>query len=116
MVKLYEISALLTYHVVIAAESEDQALAEVETWEHSWDAKAALIGVSDVEVFDVRDPYAQTNKAFEDEAHVVERGVTALCANCAKPETGTGLCDECESRIVWAGLSDGPVKGNDDGL
>jgi len=33
---------------------------------------------------------------------------TQLCANCANPETGTGLCDECEAMIEGVGLSCGP--------
>ena len=71
MMKLYEISALVNYHVVIAAKTKEEALKEVETWEHSWDSTADLIEVTDVDVFDIREPYAQADEALEDEAHVV---------------------------------------------
>lgn len=71
IMKLYEISALVNYHVVIAAKTKEEALKEVETWEHAWDSTADLIEVTDVDVFDIREPYAQTEKALEDEAHVV---------------------------------------------
>lgn len=62
--KLYEISALVSYAVVVLATSKEEALAEVATWEHAWDGNADLIGVSDVEVTDVRD-------GDEDDAHEV---------------------------------------------
>ena len=52
--KLVEITAVVSYAVVIYADSEDQALEHVKTWEHAWDANADLIGVGDVEVNDVR--------------------------------------------------------------
>lgn len=69
MKKLYEITAMVTYSVVISAESAEAALAHVESWEHAWDASADLIGVSDVEVADVRDPISADT--LDDEAHEV---------------------------------------------
>ncbi|MEI6150758.1 MAG: hypothetical protein WCS01_16800 [bacterium] len=52
--KLVEITALVSYSVVVYADSKEQALEHVKTWEHAWDANADLIGVSDVDVLDVR--------------------------------------------------------------
>lgn len=60
--KLYEITALVNYSVVIRADSKEEALKHVETWEHAWDRNSDLVGVSDVDLCDVRDGGA-------DEAH-----------------------------------------------
>lgn len=54
--KLFEITALVSYSVVIAADNEKQALDYVSTWDGSeWDTNAEVVGVSDVDLFDVRD-------------------------------------------------------------
>lgn len=66
--KRFEIVALVKYALVIAADSKEEALKHVETWEESWHSHADLVGVSDVEVVDEREPY--TND-LEDECHVV---------------------------------------------
>jgi hypothetical protein len=59
MAQLYEIVALVQYAVVIFADSKEQALKEVETWENAWHDTGELVGVSDVEVADVRDGVVQ---------------------------------------------------------
>lgn len=53
--KLVEITAMVTYSVVVYADSVQQAMDEVSTWEMAWQENADLICVSDVAVFDVRD-------------------------------------------------------------
>lgn len=58
--KLVEITALVRYSVVIHADSKEQALKSVESWEHAWDSNADLVGVSDVEVLDIRDGEKRT--------------------------------------------------------
>lgn len=74
--KLYEISALVSYHVVILATSKEEALKEVETWENAWHDTGEFNGVSDVDLFDVRD-------GTERDAHVVTRS-----ARTPAPATG----------------------------
>jgi hypothetical protein len=69
--KLFEISAMVSYSVVIAAETREAALEHVKTWEHAWDSSSDLIGVSDVEIIDVREPGSQDRDVLEDEAHEV---------------------------------------------
>lgn len=64
--RLYEVTALVSYSVVLLATSSEDALAHVATWEHAWDSSADLIGVSDVDVLDVRDLKASD---WRDEAH-----------------------------------------------
>jgi hypothetical protein len=54
MKRIYEVSAMVYYTVVVLASSKKQALKHVATWEHAWDANADLISVSDIEVTDVR--------------------------------------------------------------
>ena len=54
-VRLYEINAIISRSVVIAATSKEDALSHVETWEKAWETSSELIGVSDVDLFDVRD-------------------------------------------------------------
>ncbi len=61
--RLYEISALVCYHVVIYAESKEAALKEVETWENAWHDTGEFKDVSDVDLFDVRE-------GKESDAHV----------------------------------------------
>jgi len=55
MGRLYEITALVKYAVVVYAENERAALKYVEGWEHAWDANSELIGVTDTELLAVRD-------------------------------------------------------------
>ena len=66
--RLYEITATVTYATVIAACSEEDALAHVKTWERAWadPANADLLSVCDIGVRDVRD---MTRSGWEDEAH-----------------------------------------------
>jgi hypothetical protein len=54
-VRLYEITAMISRSVVIAATSKQDALSHVETWEDAWEAVSELIGVSDVDLNNVRD-------------------------------------------------------------
>ena len=65
---LYEISALVCYHAVILAESKEAALKEIETWETEWHDAGQFVGVSDVDVFDVR-PIKSKLENWNDEAH-----------------------------------------------
>lgn len=67
--KLYEITALVSFSTVIYATSEKAALKTVKTWERAWlvPENADLIGVSDVNLLDVRD---LTASDWRDEAHV----------------------------------------------
>lgn len=69
-VKLYEISALVNYVAVIAATSEAEALEHVSTWRKAWGihTSADLIGVTDVEIVNVRERKASD---VDDEAHDV---------------------------------------------
>jgi hypothetical protein len=69
--KLFEIRAMVSYAVVVAARTKEEALAHVETWEHAWAANADLIGVSDVELADIREPESQDRDALEDVAHEI---------------------------------------------
>jgi hypothetical protein len=57
MAKLYEFSALLSCSAVIYAESEEDARAEVKTWEKAWIETGDFNCVSDVELCDVRHGY-----------------------------------------------------------
>jgi hypothetical protein len=72
-VRLYEISAMVSYHVVVAAISEKDAMEQVSTWEDAWHGNSDNCGVSDVEMFDVRDLHSDdpTLAQAEDEAHEV---------------------------------------------
>jgi len=66
--RLFEISALVSYHAVILAESQEAALKEVETWENAWHDTGEFVDVSDVDVFDVR-PIKSKLEDWGDEAH-----------------------------------------------
>lgn len=66
--RLFEISALVSYHAVILAESKEAALKEVETWENAWHDTGEFVDVSDVDVFDVR-PMKAKLANWRDEAH-----------------------------------------------
>ena len=67
-VRLYEITAMVAYSTVVAATSKKDAMKEVESWENAWHANSDLVGVSDVELLDVRD---LQGAYFEDEAHII---------------------------------------------
>jgi hypothetical protein len=69
--KLYEFSAYLKCAIVIAAEFEDEARAELETWESSWNDVGEILESVGVDLLDVRDPHGQTRRELEDEAHVI---------------------------------------------
>lgn len=71
MKKLYEIRAEVSYCVVIAANSEKEALEHVKTWEHAWDSNSDLKGVSTPDIVDIREPTNQENDTLEFEAHEV---------------------------------------------
>lgn len=68
MKKLFEIRASVEYAVVIAADTIEQAMAHVKTWEHAWDANADLLGVS-IELADIREPTSA--ETIEDEAYEI---------------------------------------------
>jgi len=68
MKKLYEFTANLKCAVVVAAESEEEARAAIETWETSWVDSGDLLEVSDVDLLVVREAKASD---LSDEAHVV---------------------------------------------
>lgn len=74
-VKLYEIVALVKYAVVVAAVSEADAMQQIQGWEQCWPTSSDLIGVSDVELTDVRDVRASD---LEDEAHEVTAAASAV--------------------------------------
>lgn len=67
-VRLFEISAIVTYTAVIAAVSEQDALDHISSWEQSWPSHSDFGGISDIEVIDRRD--LVTDDA-DDEAHSV---------------------------------------------
>lgn|GEM_PF-6166308 len=68
--KLFEFSARLQCAAVIAAPDEATARKEIETWERAWVETGALVGVTDVELTDVR-PAPRTRTGLEDAADVV---------------------------------------------
>ena len=70
MKKLFEIRGDVSYAIVIAAETEEEALKHVETWEHAWDANADLLGAS-AEIADTRIPASQELEDLEADAHEV---------------------------------------------
>jgi hypothetical protein len=74
-VRLYEITALVSYSAVVAAVSREDALEAVKSWENAWHDSADLVGVSDIEVSDVRD---RTADDIDDEAHAVTEAAMAL--------------------------------------
>ena len=54
MKKLYEFSALLNCHLVVAADDEESARAAVESLEGAWYETGDFIEVSDVDLVDIR--------------------------------------------------------------
>lgn len=68
--KLFEFVATIQCSVVIAAPDEATARKEIETWERAWFETGTLVGVVDVDLFDVR-PAPKTREGQQDVAHVV---------------------------------------------
>lgn len=66
---LYEFTALLECSAVISANSEAEAREEIATWERAWVDTGEIVGVKDVDLFDVREP--KSPDTVKDEAHVV---------------------------------------------
>jgi len=66
--KLYEFTAILTCALVIAADNEADARKAIETYERHWYEGGDFIGVSDVELNDVREA---DQKCLEDLAHEI---------------------------------------------
>lgn len=66
--RLYEITAMVKYSVVIAALSEEDAMKHVKSWEQSWPQTAEFTEVGDVEVLDEREMTVSGND-WNDEAH-----------------------------------------------
>jgi hypothetical protein len=71
MKKLYEFTALLKYSCIVAAESEELARAEIQDYESAWHEIGELVGVVDVDLFDVREADSQDESILNDLAHVV---------------------------------------------
>lgn len=69
MGKLIEITALVSYSIVVYADSEEDAAEHVSTWEESWAANADLIGVCDVDILDVREGIPE--EAHEDISNAI---------------------------------------------
>ena len=68
MKKLYEFTALVSCAAVIAADDEQSARKAIETWERAWFETGEMIGVSDIELFSVREA---DQSCLEDLAHQV---------------------------------------------
>ena len=66
--KLYEFGALIKCGVVIAADSEEDARREIETYERAWFETGNFLAVADVELVDVREPKSSD---LDDEAQVI---------------------------------------------
>ena len=93
--QLFEITALVSYSIVIRALTKEQAMEQIKTWEHAWDSNADLVGVSDVDLFDVREGDAE-------DAHIdlcpeitdPEYDPCLVCG-CSEPDPD-GFCPQCE--------------------
>ena len=68
MKKLYEISAMVQYNIIIAAETKEEAMAEVFGWEDAWAAYGDFRGTFDVEIVDIREA---DQDCLDDLAHIV---------------------------------------------
>ena len=66
--RLYEFGAMLKFHLVVAAESENDARETIKTFERTWSTQGDLIEVSDVDLVDVRVPESDD---LDDEAHII---------------------------------------------
>lgn len=69
--KLYEFTAVATCSVVVAAASEEEARAAISTWERAWFETGELVGISDVDLFEVRAAHSQDERSLQDEAHEI---------------------------------------------
>ena len=69
MKKLYEFSAMLQCHYVVAADSEEAARKAIETYERARFEEGDFIGVSDVTLDNVRE--VVKGACLEDLAHEV---------------------------------------------
>lgn len=68
-VKLYEISAMVCYHTVIAATSKEDAMKHIDAWESAWHHYANLISVGELELVDER----EIKESISRESHDVTR-------------------------------------------
>jgi len=68
MKKLYEFTALLKCAYVVAADDEQLAREAIKTFERAWFESGDFIGVSDVDLADVRDA---DQECLEDLAHEI---------------------------------------------
>ena len=71
-VQLYEFTAIISRAVVVAATSKEEAHAVISSWEQAWEENSDFIGVSDVDLSDVR-PLKSSD--WRDEAHVASASV-----------------------------------------
>ena len=65
--KLYEFTALLKCALVIAADTEADARETIQTYERHWYEGGDFIGVSDIELVDVREADQDSIKDFAHE-------------------------------------------------
>ena len=68
MKKLYEFTALLRCSYVVAADNEKSAREIVEKYERTWFESGDFLGVSDVDLVDVREA---EQESIEDLAHEI---------------------------------------------
>jgi len=68
MKKLYEIAAMVQYNIVIAAETKEEAMAEVFGWEDAWAANGDFCGAFEVEIVAIREA---DQDCLDDLAHIV---------------------------------------------
>lgn len=71
MKKLYEFTALLNCSLIVAAESEEEARAEIQDYESAWHDTGEFVGVDNVDLLDVREADSQDEDTLNDLAHVV---------------------------------------------
>jgi hypothetical protein len=64
--KLFEFTAHVRCAAVVAADTEEEARKAIETWERAWFETGDVVGVVDVDLFDVRE-----SEDAEEEAHEV---------------------------------------------
>ena len=110
MKKLYEFTALLKCSLVVAADSEEQAREEIKTFEAAWYETGDVVGVVDVDLFDVRDPSTQNPVELKDLAHIItkDKAMSEKCEYKKCPANENGICqfqelvDACESPISFS--------------
>jgi hypothetical protein len=66
--KLYEFSAMVNCHLVVAADNEKAAREEIKTYERAWFETGDAGEVTDIELIDIRNPKSTD---LNDEAHVI---------------------------------------------